>query len=219
MPCRASRPHPQRGGGGSVPGFPPRGSRAGSPASAATCSSAGPGSGGRPRSAAPGPGRAAGPQTLSFLVSPSHLGDVRQGGEGWLHRRGCVCGGGRGRVGRRAEPSPGGKAVQAEAPAWARLMYLLWLEYRGGARTWAQEVRPLTPPEQMGHLSRERFGTGLEHREVGRGARGHSRTLSEVNKLAESSADAPRPRGDPTMPPDVGMWRTRRRPGPSPLPA
>lgn len=202
-----------------MPGFPSRGSRAGSPASAATCSSAGPGSGGRPRSAAPGPGRAAGPQTRSSLVSPSHLGDVRQGGEGWLHRRGCVCGGGRGRVGRRAEPSPGGKAVQAEAPAWARLMYLLWLEYRGGARTWAQEVRPLRPPEQMGHLSRERFGTGLEHREVGRGARGHSRTLSEVNKLAESSADAPRPRGDPTMPPDVGMWRTRRRPGPSPLPA
>lgn len=114
------------------------------------------------------------PQTRSSLVSPSHLGDVRQGGEGWLHRRGCVCGGGRGRVGRRAEPSPGGKAVQAEAPAWARLMYLLWLEYRGGARTWAQEVRPLRPPEQMGHLSRERFGTGLEHREVGRGARGHS---------------------------------------------
>lgn len=72
-----------------MPGFPPRGSRAGSPASAATCSSAGPGSGEAALSSArTGP---SGRPPDSFLPRVSQPPRGREAGRGGVASPARVC--------------------------------------------------------------------------------------------------------------------------------
>lgn len=72
-----------------MPGFPPRGSRAGSPASAATCSSAGPGSGEAALSSArTGPSRR---PPDSFLPRVSQPPRGREAGRGGVASPARVC--------------------------------------------------------------------------------------------------------------------------------